>query len=84
MFQSMAFLMIFCGLIPVKQPRTGRITSEESAIVCECSMDYLCLTVNLNLWFMIIGFGKEIVRQFLAKHDFDLVARAHMVVESGG
>ncbi|KAJ3329480.1 hypothetical protein HDU76_007825 [Blyttiomyces sp. JEL0837] len=30
-----------------------------------------------------IGFGKAIVRQFLDKFDFDLVTRAHMVVESG-
>ncbi|KAI8997606.1 serine/threonine-protein phosphatase PP-Z1 [Pilobolus umbonatus] len=28
-------------------------------------------------------FGKKIVNEFLAKHDFDLVCRAHMVVEDG-
>ncbi|TPX34704.1 hypothetical protein SmJEL517_g02672 [Synchytrium microbalum] len=28
-------------------------------------------------------FGKAIVTEFLAKHDFDLVCRAHMVVEEG-
>lgn len=28
-------------------------------------------------------FGKEIVSDFLTKHDFDLVCRAHMVVEEG-
>ncbi|KAI9207517.1 serine/threonine protein phosphatase Pzh1 [Polychytrium aggregatum] len=28
-------------------------------------------------------FGKTIVTEFLAKHDFDLVCRAHMVVEEG-
>lgn len=28
-------------------------------------------------------FGKNVIHQFLAKHDFDLVCRAHMVVEDG-
>jgi serine/threonine-protein phosphatase PP1 catalytic subunit len=28
-------------------------------------------------------FGKKIVNEFLAKHDLDLVCRAHMVVEDG-
>lgn len=28
-------------------------------------------------------FGKNVISSFLAKHDFDLVARAHMVVEDG-
>ncbi|BFZ53013.1 serine/threonine protein phosphatase Pzh1 [Savitreella phatthalungensis] len=28
-------------------------------------------------------FGKNVILQFLAKHDFDLVCRAHMVVEDG-
>ncbi|TPX15525.1 uncharacterized protein E0L32_004505 [Thyridium curvatum] len=28
-------------------------------------------------------FGKKVITDFLAKHDFDLVCRAHMVVEDG-
>ncbi|THX15558.1 phospho protein phosphatase PPZ [Aureobasidium pullulans] len=28
-------------------------------------------------------FGKKVIMEFLAKHDFDLVCRAHMVVEDG-
>ena len=28
-------------------------------------------------------FGKRVIIDFLAKHDFDLVCRAHMVVEDG-
>lgn len=28
-------------------------------------------------------FNKNVIRQFLAKHDFDLICRAHMVVEDG-
>ena len=28
-------------------------------------------------------FGKKVIVDFLAKHDFDLVCRAHMVVEDG-
>ncbi|KAK8195947.1 serine/threonine protein phosphatase Pzh1 [Zalaria obscura] len=28
-------------------------------------------------------FGKRVIGEFLAKHDFDLVCRAHMVVEDG-
>ena len=28
-------------------------------------------------------FGKAVLQDYLAKHDFDLVARAHMVVEDG-
>ncbi|WBW72828.1 serine/threonine protein phosphatase Pzh1 [Schizosaccharomyces osmophilus] len=28
-------------------------------------------------------FNKNIIRQFLARHDFDLICRAHMVVEDG-
>lgn len=28
-------------------------------------------------------FGKNVISQFLARHDFDLVCRAHMVVEDG-
>ena len=28
-------------------------------------------------------FGKNVIHQFLQKHDFDLVCRAHMVVEDG-
>ncbi|RPA73830.1 phospho protein phosphatase PPZ [Ascobolus immersus RN42] len=28
-------------------------------------------------------FGRNVIRSFLEKHDFDLVARAHMVVEDG-
>lgn len=28
-------------------------------------------------------FGKKVIIDFLAKHDFDLVCRAHMVVEDG-
>ncbi|KAJ3101342.1 serine/threonine protein phosphatase Pzh1 [Phlyctochytrium planicorne] len=28
-------------------------------------------------------FGRSVVKEFLAKHDLDLVARAHMVVEGG-
>lgn len=28
-------------------------------------------------------FGKKVIYDFLAKHDFDLVCRAHMVVEDG-
>jgi len=28
-------------------------------------------------------FGKKVIMDFLAKHDFDLVCRAHMVVEDG-
>ncbi|KAH8816359.1 serine/threonine-protein phosphatase-like protein PP-Z [Xylogone sp. PMI_703] len=29
------------------------------------------------------SFGKRVITDFLAKHDFDLVCRAHMVVEDG-
>lgn len=29
------------------------------------------------------SFGKNVITQFLARHDFDLVCRAHMVVEDG-
>lgn len=29
------------------------------------------------------SFGKKVVRNFLQRHDFDLVCRAHMVVEDG-
>ncbi|KAG4303870.1 hypothetical protein PORY_002724 [Pneumocystis oryctolagi] len=28
-------------------------------------------------------FGKNVIQQFLQKHDFDLICRAHMVVEDG-
>lgn len=28
-------------------------------------------------------FGKEVIQQFLAQYDFDLICRAHMVVEDG-
>jgi serine/threonine-protein phosphatase PP1 catalytic subunit len=28
-------------------------------------------------------FGKKVIMEFLQKHDFDLVCRAHMVVEDG-
>ncbi|EPY50993.1 serine/threonine protein phosphatase Pzh1 [Schizosaccharomyces cryophilus OY26] len=28
-------------------------------------------------------FNKNVIRQFLARHDFDLICRAHMVVEDG-
>lgn len=28
-------------------------------------------------------FGKGVLQDFLSKHEFDLVARAHMVVEDG-
>jgi serine/threonine-protein phosphatase PP1 catalytic subunit len=28
-------------------------------------------------------FGKRVIMQFLADHDFDLICRAHMVVEDG-
>ncbi|ORX44738.1 Metallo-dependent phosphatase, partial [Piromyces finnis] len=28
-------------------------------------------------------FGKSVVQEFLARNDFDLVCRAHMVVEDG-
>jgi len=29
------------------------------------------------------SFGKKVISEFLARHDFDLVCRAHMVVEDG-
>lgn len=29
------------------------------------------------------SFGKKVITEFLARHDFDLVCRAHMVVEDG-
>ncbi|RDW82605.1 serine phosphatase-1 [Coleophoma cylindrospora] len=29
------------------------------------------------------SFGKRVIQEFLARHDFDLVCRAHMVVEDG-
>jgi len=28
-------------------------------------------------------FGKKVIMEFLQRHDFDLVCRAHMVVEDG-
>lgn len=28
-------------------------------------------------------FGKQVIQEFLAKYDFDLICRAHMVVEDG-
>jgi hypothetical protein len=43
-----------------------------------------CLSILCSLiLFRFQGFGKDIVKAFLDKFDFDLVARAHMVVESG-